>query len=229
MIRDIFFDLDGTLFDFKKSEKIALSKTLDIFNTSYSDEMINRYSKINEEEWAKLEKGETTKAELQINRYARFFDEYNIPLSPEKVNAQFKELLHNGHHLIDGAQDVLNILKEKNYRLYIATNGTATIQISRLKKAGVYNLFDDIFISEELGFNKPDKRFFEESFKRIDDFNKESAIMVGDRLTSDIKGAVDANIKSIYYNPTGKKFDIDVTPTFEIADIFDIIKIVESL
>ena len=122
--------------------------------------------------------------------------------SPEQAAAAYESLLGIGHYFMEGAQELLLELRGR-YRLYLVTNGTAAVQHGRLKSADLPKYFEDIFISEEIGFNKPDVRYFERCFERIPDFKKKNAVIVGDSLSSDIQGGVNAGLRTVWFHPAG--------------------------
>lgn len=202
MIDTVFFDLDNTIFDFNKAEHIALAKTLEELGIPPSEETCARYSVINLAQWKLLEKGVITRREVKLRRFRLLFEELGVPAAPEEAAARYESLLGIGHYFMDGAEELLQTLYG-NYRLYLATNGTAAVQKSRLSSADLERYFDGIFISEEIGFNKPDVRYFESCFARIPGFSRESSVIVGDSLSSDIQGGAGAGLRTIWFNPAG--------------------------
>lgn len=179
MIRHVFMDLDNTLLDFSKAEAIAVKKTLKTLGIECPEAVIRRYSQLNLAQWKLLELG--------------------TDASPQEAARIYEELLAVGHYFIDGAEWLLDSLYGR-YKLYLATNGTAAVQNSRLKSAGIRRYFEYVFISEELDCNKPSKDFFERCFQNIPDFKTEEAVMVGDSLSSDILGGINAGIKTVWFN-----------------------------
>lgn len=202
MIKYIFFDLDDTIFDFKKAERIALEKALREFSVEPDAKILSRYSEINISQWKLLELGRLTREEVKVRRYKFLFDEFGIDLNPEQVTALYEKNLGIGHYFIDGAEKTIKSLFGK-YHLYIVSNGATAVQQSRLASSDIVKYFDGIFISQTVGFDKPDVRFFEKCFESIDGFSRDNAVIVGDSLSSDIQGGINAKIKTIWFNPNG--------------------------
>lgn len=136
-------------------------------------------------------------------------------MKAELAEDTYENFLCIGHYFVPGAEQLLETLHGK-YHLYICSNGSKKVQDSRIASSGIAKCFDGIFISEELGLNKPDKRYFEACFAQILDFKRESSIMVGDSLTSDIKGAHNAGLRSVWFNPAHKAMTGDAAPDYEI-------------
>lgn len=221
MIDTVFLDLDNTIFDFSKAEKIALKKTLETLGVDTSEKTLARYSVLNTAQWKLLEKGEITRKEVKVRRYRLLFEELGTDASAEEAAALYESLLGIGHYFMEGAEELLNELKGK-YRLYLATNGTASVQKGRIASASLERYFDGIFISEEIGYNKPDKAYFEACFAEIPDFVKEKAVIVGDSLTSDIQGGINTGIRTVWFNPKGEPGDGAIVPDVEIRSLLEL-------
>ena len=181
MIKNVLLDLDDTIFDFHKAEKIALEKTLDALGVKPTDEVCSRYSEINASLWRKLERGELEREEILVLRFSLLFEEIGAECDALKARMLYEKNLSKGHYFVEGAPELLDALFGK-YKLYLASNGTAAVQIPRISSSPIEKYFDGIFISELVGFNKPDRRFFERIFKGIEGFLPEETIIVGDSL-----------------------------------------------
>ena len=144
------------------------------------------------------------------------------------AQASYEYLLGIGHYFVDGAEELLEALKDK-YELYIVSNGNASVQDRRLKSAGIIPYFKDIFISERVGFNKPSAEFFEACFERIPGFEKDKAVIVGDRLSSDILGGINAGVKTCWFNPRGDAPDPDIPADYEIKHLSELPALLESI
>lgn len=166
MIRNILFDLDDTLLNFHLAEKIALTKTLIYLGIEPKEETLSRYSVINLSQWKLLEQEKITRDEVKIRRYQLLFDELGIDCSSEYAAEYYEALLGAGHYFVDGAEELLKRLS-KDYRLYIVSNGTAEVQKSRIESSGIAKYLDDIFISQQIGFDKPNVKFFDHCFSSI--------------------------------------------------------------
>ena len=131
------------------------------------------------------------------------------------MNARYEEYLAREHVFVPGAPALLEALYGK-YRMYIVSNGTAKIQYSRIAGADIGKYFDGIFISEEIGYDKPDRAFFSYCFSQIPDFSREESVIVGDSLTSDMLGGRNAGVRTVWFNPAKKRDEIGAMPDFEI-------------
>ncbi len=219
MIKNILFDLDNTLFDFYTSEKKALAKTLIHLGITPDEKMLLRYSEINLAHWKLLEQGRLNRAEVKTGRYRQFFDEFGINASPEETTAYYEKMLAEEGDLTDGAFNLLNDLHGK-YRLYVVSNGTLIAQQGRMKNTGITGFFDGFFISQEIGFEKPQKEFFYYCFSNIPDFKKEETIIVGDSFSADIMGGKNSGIKTVWFNPSGK--NAPEPPDYEISALSEL-------
>ena len=228
MIRYVLFDVDDTLLDFGKAEAAAIRKTFERIGIPVTDELIRRYSEINAQQWSRFEKGEITREKLLTERFDILFSELGINVPSEMAQASYEYLLGIGHYFVDGAEELLQALKDK-YELYIVSNGNASVQDRRLKSAGIIPYFKDIFISERVGFNKPSAEFFEACFERIPGFEKDKAVIVGDRLSSDILGGINAGVKTCWFNPRGDAPEPDIPADYEIKHLGELPALLESI
>ena len=228
MIEFVLLDIDDTLLDFGKAEAAAVSRTFSELGIPADTAMIRRYSEINDEQWKLLERGEIKREEALVRRYKLLFDEYGITASPEKAEDMYEFLLGIGHYFVDGAPELLQALCGK-YRLFIVSNGTGSVQDSRIESAGIAKYFENIFISERLGADKPSKKFFELCFERIPGFDRERAIILGDRLSSDILGGINAGVRTCWFNPTGLPQDPKIRPDFTISSLAEFPPLLKEL
>ena len=221
MIRNVLFDLDDTLFDFHKAEKIALTKTLVHFGIDPTEETLALYSTINAAHWKRLELGEISREEVKVGRYRELFKTIGVECDPVKATAYYESMLAIGHYFMPGAPDLLEELYGK-YRLYIVSNGTAKVQEGRIGSSGIKKYMDGIFISQILGANKPDKQFFDICFAEIPDFSLSETVIIGDSLSSDIKGGINAGITTVWFNPKGIENDNDIKPDYTIKELSEV-------
>ena len=228
MLKTIFFDLDDTLLDFTRSEAAALKRVLTEIGAPTSNAVLHRYHIINASQWKLLEKGELTRDEVLIRRFALLFDELGLRYSAESVCMQYEEYLKEGHWLLPGVPELLDILAPR-YDLYIVSNGSTAVQNCRLDASGLRPWFREIFISEEIGFDKPSVNFFTACFAAIPDFSKETALIVGDSLTADIQGGRDAGLRTCWFNPAGKSPKGGIQPDYEIAALEELPDLLASL
>lgn len=228
MIKTVFLDLDDTIFDFHKAEAVALSGMLTEIGIEPTPALISRYSEINAAQWKRLERGELTREEVLTERFRLFFLEFGIEKSPLTAKGIYEHRLGIGHYFIDGAEELLENLFGK-YKLYLASNGTARVQEGRIKSSGIEKYFEKMFVSEAVGFNKPKKEFFDRCFAEIGRVDKESAIIIGDSLSSDILGGKNAGIKTCLFNPNKKEITGEVIPDYEVSALSEIPALLERI
>ncbi|MDO5546340.1 MAG: YjjG family noncanonical pyrimidine nucleotidase [Eubacteriales bacterium] len=227
MIEFLLLDLDDTILDFHKAERIALSKTIRQFGVEPTEEVLNRYHQINKWHWEQLELGVMTREQVLVGRFAQLFKELGMEVDAAACMKGYERNLSVGHYFLPGAEEAVKRLHE-THRLFLVSNGTATVQHSRLTSAGLYPYLEQVFISQEIGFNKPDKGFFDRCFERIPGFATEKALMVGDSLTSDIKGGINAGLKTVWVNPEHKPCG-DIRPDHEIEGLCQLETLLEEL
>lgn len=223
----VLFDADNTLLDFDKDENCALRKTLELYGVPVTEENIKAYVEINQGMWKALERGEITKPELKRTRFRKFFDAIGFETDADvfEVNEKYLSLLGEGGNTLEGAVELCRELKEKGYDLYIVTNGVANTQKNRLTKSGLLPYFTEIFVSETVGHQKPKKEYFDYVLSHINEKDIDKIILVGDSLTSDIKGANQSGITCIWLNLKGQELPEEYRPNYVIDDIRDVRKI----
>lgn len=214
----VFFDLDATLLDFHRSESEALSKTLLNHDITPNTEMICYYSRVNDSQWKLLEKGEITREKVLTRRFEIFFDGIGVKADPKEIRREYEYNLSQSAFYMENAEELLTELKDI-YRLFVVSNGTAKVQDGRIAKSGIDKYFEKIFISEKIGYNKPDKRFFEYCFASLPDLDPDDTVIVGDSLSSDIKGGKNAGIKTVWYNPHIQEPPQDLIPDYQVTDL----------
>ena len=227
MIKNLLFDLDDTLFDFHASERESLKDTLVHFGIEPTDEALALYSEVNRGQWKLLELGKTTKPQLKIDRYRIFFERIGVDVEAPVAADFYENRLSRSAILTQGAVELLDALRGK-YRLYLITNGFSVIQRGRLAASGIENYFDGIFVSEEMGADKPTLQYFDKCFAAIDGFNRSESLVIGDSLSSDIKGGIAAGVGTVWYNPHG---DIagDIVPDYEIRTLAELEDLLDSI
>ena len=228
MIEFLFLDLDDTILDFHKAERLALGKTFRGFGLEPTEEVMARYSLINKAHWERLERKELTREEVLVGRFAVLFGEYGIEVDPEQCARTYEDNLSVGHYFLPGAEEALEALSKK-YKLYLASNGTAKVQAGRLASANIGHYFQEIFVSQEIGANKPDVLYFQRCFARIPGFDVKKSMMVGDSLTSDILGGLQVGMKTCWINPAGKPYPETIRPDYEIKELRQLEALLETL
>ena len=223
MIKVILWDIDGTLLDFIKAEYAAIKKCFEVFQLGEcTDEMISRYSKINRGYWERLERKEITKPEVLVGRFRDFFSGENIDTNcAEEFNKEYQIRLGDTICFCDDSYELIKSFKDR-VKQYAVTNGTKIAQDKKLVKSGLIDLFDDIFISEEVGYEKPDIRFFEHVWAKIGAYRPDEVMIVGDSLTSDMQGGNNADIVCCWYNPKKVPNTKNLKIDYEIEDLNEI-------
>ena len=229
MIEFLFLDLDDTILDFKKAESVAVRKAIREAGVEPTDAICARYSQINKLHWEMLERGELTREEVLVNRFGMLFEELGHPVDKTAVARNYERLLGIGHWYLPGAEETVKQKLFGKYRLFLASNGTASVQKGRMTSANLYPYFEQAFVSQEIGHNKPSKAYFEACFARIPGFEKEKCLMVGDSLTSDILGGINAGIKTCWVNPEGKTAPEYIKPDYEIKRLAELPALLEEL
>lgn len=226
MIKVILWDVDGTLLDFLAAEKNALRQCFAKFGLGpCSDARIGRYSKINRSYWERLERGEITKQQVLVGRYEEFFAAEGLRADPAAFNAEYQAQLGETICFIDQSYELLSELRSR-VKQYAVTNGTYTAQKRKLEKSGLIHIFDGVFISDQIGAEKPGKAFFDYVFEHIGPYEKEEILMVGDSLTSDMRGGNLAGLPCCWYNPDrlpvpqGLRIDYNIQNLNQIKDLF---------
>ena len=228
MIEFLLLDLDDTILDFKMQEHVAIRKTLAGVGIDPTDEVCALYSRINEAHWKRLEKGELTRQQVLHGRFGVLFEELGVVADPAQTAKQYEGNLSDGHYFLPGAYETVQSLSPK-YKMYLASNGTAVVQERRLKSAGIAPYFKEIFISQHIGANKPAKEFFDYCFDHIPGFDPQKAIIVGDSLSSDILGGINAGIRTCWVNPKHKTADPNICPDYEIESITQLEELLERI
>lgn len=228
MVEYILLDLDDTILDFKWAEKQALTGTLMAFDIEPTEETCRRYRQINLEYWRALERKEVTREQLKVGRFRQLLDELGKDADPAAMGDLYLHRLGEGHCFLPGALETLNLLKEK-YRLFLVSNGNPPVQYPRLESAGITHYFEKLFISMEIGHNKPSVEFFDHCFSQIPGFDKTKAIIVGDSLFSDIRGGINAGIKTCWVNPNHRPILEQIVPDYQIENLPQLLPILETL
>lgn len=224
MIKTLLWDVDGTLLDFPAAERYGMEKCLSEIGVTLTDEMLAVYSRINRSWWEKHEKGLCTREEIFVGRLTDFFGEYGISYTNyDRFNRRYQIALGEAVFPVD---DCLTLLKElgRTCKQYMVTNGSRLAQELKLAKSGIDKLCDGVFISEVVGVQKPAKEFFDK-VQEATGYVKEETLIIGDALSSDIKGGNNAGIKTCWYNPKGTPVNGGVSVDFEIKNLWELTKI----
>lgn len=219
MITTILWDVDGTLLDFEYSMRQSLKNCFEWAGLTMTEEIIATYERINDSYWKRLELGQITKAQLLNGRFVSLFEECGIEgVDVKEFRERFQDGLANIYAYVDGAQEICKGLQGK-VKQYVITNGVSHTQRNKLMLSGLDQLMDGLFISEEIGFPKPELRFFEEVMHCIEEQDKEKILVVGDSITSDIKGGVMSGLKTCWFNPEGKENETPWQADYQISEL----------
>lgn len=225
----ILWDVDGTLLDFRAAEKAAVQALFREFSLGEcTDEMVRRYSQINEVFWQRLERNELTKPQILVGRFEQFFSEIGISaaLAPA-FNDRYQLALGD---TIVFRDDSLNIVRSLRGRVkqYAVTNGTVTAQNKKLTASGLKDLLDGAFLSEGVGAEKPNMAFFDAVFDAIRPTDLSKVLIIGDSLTSDIRGGNNAGIRTCWYNPDHLPARPGYNIDYIISDLHEVQEIIKS-
>lgn len=222
MIKAVLIDIDDTIFDFEKCSKNSFLKTLEKFNLKFKEEDFSYFNKVNDILWTKQKLGEINIKEVFIKRDYQMGKYFNLDIEKGLFNDLFVKFLYDEIEMVDGIEDLLLYLSDK-YKIFTASNGIFKMQENRLKKSNLDKYFDKIFVPDKIGFEKPDKKFFQKIMD-LTKFSNDDLIMIGDSIKSDIIGAKNSKIKSIYFNKEDKKIS-DKNFTYQVKNLSEIKKI----
>lgn len=212
----ILFDLDETLLDFGAAERYAFDALLKEFALVDDGTYLSTFSFINHQTWAEMEQKLITLDQVKVLRFQRFIERFSLPFEPDVMAFEYLRKLSENHTEIPGAMNLISSLAG-NYRLGLVTNGLSEVQKPRLQNSGLDLYFEHIFISEELKHAKPSHEFFRLVFEKFQNPDKSRALIVGDSMSSDIKGGIDYGIDTCWFNPdyVPPKYH----PTYTITDL----------
>ncbi len=216
----LFLDLDNTLLDFKKAEKMAIVEVLKAFNLPFDKKTAELYSHINLSFWKSFERGEIPKSAIFEGRFKTLLSILKAERDTKALSDSYVENLSNGYYKVDGADEVLSYLKEKGYRLYATTNGFAFTQYKRIENSGLKPYFDGIFVSEELNAQKPEREYFDACINGIEEKNRSKILIVGDSQSSDILGGINSGIDTCWFNIDNEK--PKYSSKFEISSLTEL-------
>jgi len=229
MIKVILWDVDGTLLDFLKAEYEAIKTCFEIFHLGEcTDEMVARYSGINKKYWERLERREITKPQVLVGRFQEFFAQENIRTDcAEAFNWEYQLRLGDTICFCDNSYELLKTLRGR-VKQYAVTNGTKIAQNKKLCRSGLIDIFDGVFISEDIGVEKPGIGFFHHVLSRIGTYAPHEVMIVGDSLTSDMQGGNNAGVLCCWYNPNHLTLTKDLKIAHEIDDLWKIQDILDG-
>lgn len=217
----LWFDADGTLFDYQRAEGLALARAFQTFGLSFDATVLNTYRQINQQLWNALERREITPPVLQIRRFEQLLEAIHSSGSPAELSAIYLEHLAVCGELMEGAYEVLEAL-HGTHQIAIITNGLKAVQRSRLSQSGIENFVDAVIISEEIGIAKPHAGFFDAAMAKTDYPARGSVLVIGDSLTSDMRGGAEYGLDTCWFNPGGESLPPNLAITYEIRRLEEI-------
>jgi len=215
-------DLDDTLLDFTRGENEGVTQLLKKYGVTDVQRGLATYVQINRNVWHQIELG-ADRGPLLNTRFTQAFDAMGVAVDGIALEKQYKSMLDHNYYTLPGATALLTALNHAGVTVIAGTNGTKSIQLNRLSGAHLADYFDSIFISEDVGYDKPDARFFAPIFKQYPAMSAANTVMVGDSLHSDILGATNAHLDSIWFNPRHTAASAMYRPTHEV-DSFTALK-----
>ncbi len=223
----LFFDADGTLFDYDRAEEKALEQACRRFGVRFAPDLLAAYRRFNQELWQSLEKGLITPEALKVRRFEMLFESAGIEQSPVEFSSVYLDCLAGCSELVDGASEVLDVLRRK-HRLAVLTNGLQKVQRARLARSAIGDCFSGIIISEEIGVAKPAAAFFDAAFAQSGNPPRREVLMIGDNWVSDIQGASRYGMDTCWFNPRRQSRPDKLGVTWEISSLRELIKLVGS-
>ncbi len=222
MKKYILIDLDNTIIDFNECARHSIISIFEKFNLPYSENVFKTFIEENVKIWKRLEKGEITKDQLRANRWNIILGKLGIDFDGPTIEDLFEKGVAMGAYPVEGAYEMLDYLSGK-YDLYIVSNGFRFVQESRLKIGDFNKYFKDVFVSEDVGVQKPGIEFFEYYYEKIGKPEKSEIILIGDNLQADILGGNNFGIDTVWFNKSCDELIAGVEPT-HIIDRLSAIK-----
>ena len=214
----LMFDADGTLFDYDKAEITALRRSFEDIDRPFDPDTLATYRRINAKLWQDFEAGRIAQDRLKVKRFERLLESLGIEADAARFSLGYLRHLSNCPDLLDGAEDVVRCLAG-SVRMILITNGLKEVQRPRIGMSAINDFFVDLVISEEVGSAKPHAGIFDEAFARMGNPRKADVLIVGDSLSSDIKGGNDYGIDTCWYNPDKRPRDPAVECRHEIVHL----------
>lgn len=224
----LLFDLDHTLLDFEAAEDVALELLLKEAGVTDIQAYKDYYVPMNKVMWEDLTAGKISKPELIRTRFARLFAHFGQEVDGATFAERYQHYLSQQGQVLEGATTLLETLVEKSYRLFAATNGVTFIQKGRLAQSGLSPYFEQVFISDEVGLHKPQQEFYDYIAKVVEGFDNSRALMIGDSLTADVQGGINAGIDTVWYNPAGLENVTTIQPTYTITNYSSFLEMLEK-
>ncbi|WP_334332865.1 YjjG family noncanonical pyrimidine nucleotidase [Companilactobacillus sp. HBUAS59544] len=222
----LLFDLDNTILDTKANAEKALHKMSPLIDFPFDPEQIKYWHVLNDQLWEEFEQKKLTRSDLLVKRFKLYFEHFNRKVDGEKFNQTYLNLFKMQDVLMPHAQNALEKLSH-NHRIFAVSNGTKDKQYNQLTQSHLMQYFEKLYLSEDIGYQKPDPTFFKYV---VDDLNwsKSQMLVIGDSLTADISGANKADLDSVWFNPKKVNNDTNFRPTFEISDLNQLVTLIDG-
>ncbi|MCO7176197.1 YjjG family noncanonical pyrimidine nucleotidase [Sporolactobacillus kofuensis] len=222
--KSLFFDVDDTLLDFGATEDLALRLLFQNQGLTMTPDIISYYKKMNKGMWKDFEVGKLTRDELVNTRFSKLFTAFGKTVDGVALEKSYRNFLSEGHQLVENAYPLIETLSD-HFDLYIVTNGVADTQKKRLSASGLAPFFKKIFVSEDTGYHKPDRQFFDYVFERVPHLDEKEGLIIGDSLISDIHGGNQAGLDTCWFNAKNQTNDLGEQPTYEIHQLNELYSI----
>ncbi|RCW50818.1 YjjG family noncanonical pyrimidine nucleotidase [Paenibacillus prosopidis] len=221
----ILFDADDTLFDYSLAEAHALKRVFQEHGIELLQSHVDTYRNVNQQLWNDFEKGAVTLDFLRHERFSRLFTELKVKMDAVYFSEQYVQYLGEGSYLIEGSEALIQQVLGHGHRIAIITNGIKKVQLSRIGRSLLSNSFEHIIVSEDTGFQKPHTGIFDFAFNKLRITDKSKVLIVGDSLSSDIQGGINYSIDTCWYNPKRKPNETSIKPTYEIAELSELLQL----
>lgn len=220
----LLFDIDDTLLDFEVAQENAFKLFLADYDIAFSQDIYVEYNQYNQKLWKQYEEGKLQKSELIATRFPNFLSRFGVSIADgQKADDDYRRYLAQGNQLIDGALELVKSVASR-YTLGIVTNGVSYTQRIRLANNGLTSYFPHIFISDEIGAQKPDSRFFDVVKNTLGITNPSEVLIIGDNLTADIFGGQQAGFDTCWVNQTALPMTLEQPPTMVVRSVKELIE-----
>lgn len=233
--RILLFDADDTLLDFDANETESFRSVMKEMGELWTEEIYDTYRKLNRQLWRRIERGEITVEEGVNRRFADLMARYGRQVDGRLWEQAYRRYLNQGIQEIPWVHQVLGKLKENGYELYVITNGVEETQTSRMARSGLDRYFRQLFISGKIGAGKPSGEFFDYVKSHVERFDTREALIIGDSLTSDIKGGINAGIDTCWFcrnkNEAEREKEMEergIRPSYIIGDLTELFGILQT-
>lgn len=223
--KQIFIDLDDTLWDFRGNSKAALEMIYELFGIKryyrLASEFVDVYMRRNNELWMLYHHGKIEKADLVVERFR--YPLMRVGVCDQRLaadmNSSYLDILSRQDRLVPYAKELLDYLGSK-YPLSIISNGFTEVQFKKLSNTGISGYFDHVILSEQVGVTKPNPGIFKYALQRTGS-DPSQTIMIGDNYDADITGAQSCGIAQLFFNPLRAE-TAGTPPSYEVQSLQEI-------